>query len=144
MRAGRDTSRTTLLVARTFKKSMTISAVDLGSMVTSSSSGASRWRIASNGVAMLHADWTGQDPPISRMPRPDRVSVITTHSMMHWPKWVGLIARSTGSAFVLFALSNRPHHAGCRRDPFQTLSPVALTPGHKDPRNPHNLVGQLR
>jgi hypothetical protein len=27
--------------------------------------------------------------------------------MMHWPKWVGLIARSTGSAFVLFALSNR-------------------------------------
>jgi hypothetical protein len=27
--------------------------------------------------------------------------------MMHWPEWVVLIARSTGSAFVLFALSNR-------------------------------------
>jgi hypothetical protein len=53
------------------------------------------------------------------MPSADQVPVITTHSVMHWPKWVVLIARSTGSAFVLFALSNRHITPDARRDPFK-------------------------
>ena len=38
------------------------------------------------------------------MPSADQVPVISTHSMMRWHKWVVLIAGSTGSALVLFAL----------------------------------------
>jgi hypothetical protein len=52
------------------------------------------------------------------MPSADQVPVKSAHSMMRWPKWVVLIARSTGSAFVLFALSNRHITSDARRDPF--------------------------
>jgi hypothetical protein len=93
---------------------MTVSPVDLGSMVTFSSFGASRWRIARSSQRSQATGWRcfsptglGRTSPFRGCWRPDRVPVITTHSMMHRPKWVGLIARSTGSAFVLFALSNR-------------------------------------
>jgi hypothetical protein len=123
---------------------MTISAVDLGSMVTFSSSGASRWRIASNGVARLLADWTRQDPPISRMPEAGS-GLGHNHAFDDALAQVGWFDREIDRLCVRAVRPFQPsHHAGCRRDPFQTLSPVALTPGHQDPRNPHNLVGQLR
>ena len=60
--------------------------------------------------------------PLAIMPSADQVPVKRTHSKMRWPEWVVLIARSTGSAFVLFALSNRHITPDTRRDPFQTLS----------------------
>src|ERR1700722_6307785 len=80
------------------------------------------------------------------MPSADQVPVITSHSTMLWPVWVVLIAGSTGSDYVLFALSNRSHHAGC---PTRSLSRregdgffVALAPDHHCPHHSGNLVGE--
>ena len=39
------------------------------------------------------------------MPSPDQVPVKSTHSTMRWPRWVVLIAGSTGSALRVFAFS---------------------------------------
>jgi hypothetical protein len=41
------------------------------------------------------------------MPSADQVPVKSTHSMMLWPKWVVLIAGSTGTALSAVRLPNR-------------------------------------
>jgi hypothetical protein len=55
------------------------------------------------------------------MPSADQVPVKSTHSTMRWPKWVVLIAGSTGSALRAVRPPNRSHHAAWRDG---TLVPV--------------------
>src|SRR6516164_10302418 len=80
------------------------------------------------------------------MPSADQVPVKTTHSTMLWPKWVVLIAGSTGSALRAVRPFQPSHHAGC---PTRFLSRrecdgflIALAPGHHRPYHPGNLVGE--
>jgi hypothetical protein len=53
------------------------------------------------------------------MPSADQVPVKSTHSMMLWPKWVVLIAGSTGSALRAVRPPNRDITPDVRRDPFK-------------------------
>src|SRR5271163_53204 len=80
------------------------------------------------------------------MPSADQVPVITTHSTMPWPKWVVLIAGSTGSALRAVRPFQPSRHAGC---PTRSLLCrecdrflVALAPGHHRPCHSGNLVGE--
>src|SRR6516225_8483691 len=80
------------------------------------------------------------------MPSADQVPVKTTHSTMLWPKWVVLIAGSTGSALRAVRPFQPSHHAGC---PTRSLSRrecdgflVALAPGHHRPGHSRDLVGE--
>jgi hypothetical protein len=70
----------------------------------------------------------------------------STHSTMLWPKWVVLIAGSTGSALHAVRPFQPSHHVGCptrshsRRECDGLL--VALAPGHHCPRHSGHLVGE--
>jgi hypothetical protein len=46
--------------------------------------------------------------PLAIMPSADQVPVNNSHSRMQWPKWVVLIAGSTGSA-LRAQRQQRPH-----------------------------------
>src|SRR6516165_10668463 len=80
------------------------------------------------------------------MPSADQVPVTSAHSTMLWPKWVVLIAGSTGSALRAVRPFQPSHHAGY---PTRSLSRrerdgflIALAPGHHRPYHPGNLVGE--
>src|SRR5271157_1229351 len=80
------------------------------------------------------------------MPSADQVPVKTTHSTMPWPKWVVLIAGSTGSALRAVRPFQPSHRAGC---PTQSVSRrecdgllVALAPCHHCPCHSGHLVGE--
>src|SRR5712675_895120 len=80
------------------------------------------------------------------MPSADQVPVTSAHSTMLWPKWVVLIAGSTGSALRAVRPFQPSHHAGC---PTRSLSRrecdgflVALAPGHHCPSHSGHLVGK--
>src|SRR6202790_3499795 len=79
------------------------------------------------------------------MPSADQVPIKLPHLTMLRPKWVVLIARSTGSA--LRAVRPQPsHHAGCparfrlprKRDGFL----VSLAPSHHGPDHSRDLIGK--
>src|SRR5580704_13735954 len=80
------------------------------------------------------------------MPSADQVPVNSTHSTMLWPKWVVLIAGSTGSALRAVRPFQPSHHVGCptrsrsrrERDGFL----VSLAPGHHCPCHSGHLVGE--
>src|SRR4029450_1332200 len=80
------------------------------------------------------------------MPSADQVPVKTAHSKMLWPKWVVLIAGSTGTALRAVRPPNRYVTPGCparsrlrrERDGFL----VAFVPGHHRPGHPGELVGE--
>src|ERR1700692_1596224 len=75
----------------------------------------------------------------------DQVPIKLPHLTMLRPKWVVLIARSTGSALRAVCPANL-HHAGCparsrlsrNRDRFL----VSLTPSHHGPDHSRDLVGE--
>src|SRR6516162_538420 len=80
------------------------------------------------------------------MPSADQVPVTSAHSTMLWPKWVVLIAGSTGSALRAVRPFQPSHHDGC---PTRSLSRrecdgflIALASGHHRPYHPGNLVGE--
>src|SRR5262244_1982683 len=80
------------------------------------------------------------------MPSADQVPVNCTHSTMRWPKWVVLIAGSTGSALRAvrssqqFTSRRMPDAicSRCERDGFL----VALVLGHHRPGHSRDLVGE--
>src|SRR5262245_25199976 len=80
------------------------------------------------------------------MPSADQVPIKTAHSKMLWPKWVVLIAGSTGTALRAVRPPNRYVTPGCpardrlgrKRGRFL----VALAPGHHCPGHPCELVGE--
>src|SRR5215467_5101691 len=80
------------------------------------------------------------------MPSADQVPVKSTHSTMRWPKWVVLIAGSTGSALRAVCPPNRSHHAECAarslscRECDRFLVVLAL--GHHRPSHASDLVGE--
>jgi hypothetical protein len=51
--------------------------------------------------------------PLAIMHSADQVPVKSTHSTMLWPKWVVLIAGSTGSALRAVRPFQPSHHTGC-------------------------------
>ena len=51
--------------------------------------------------------------PLAIMPSADQVPVTTSHSTMLWPKWVVLIAGSTGTALRAVRPFQPSHRAGC-------------------------------
>ena len=79
------------------------------------------------------------------MPSADQVPVKNPHSTMRWHEWVVLIAGSTGSAYVLFAL---PTFTSRRLTGAISLPRkrgglfVTLALGHHRPGHPRNLVGK--
>jgi hypothetical protein len=79
-------------------------------------------------------------------PSADQVPVTTTHSTMLWPKWVVLIAGSTGSALRAVRPFQPSHRAEkSARSPSRRKCDgffVALAPGHHGPCHPRNLVGE--
>ena len=80
------------------------------------------------------------------MPSADQVPVKSSHSTMRWPKWVVLIAGSTGSALRAVRSPQPSHHVGyptrsrlCRhRDGLS----VAFALGHHRPGHSGNLVSE--
>ena len=68
------------------------------------------------------------------MPSADQVAVNNSHSSMQWPKWVVLIAGSTGSV----------HHAMVRgaisSDPQRGWIIISLAPSHHCPGHSGKLV----
>src|SRR4029450_1676260 len=80
------------------------------------------------------------------MPSADQVPVKTAHSKMPWPKWVVLIAGSTGTALRAVRPPNRcatPGVSGAmslRRERGGFL--VAFAPRHHRPCHPGEFVGE--
>src|SRR6516164_607927 len=80
------------------------------------------------------------------MPSADQVPVNTPHSMMLWPKWVVLIAGSTGTALRAVRPPNRYVTPGSlarsrlRRECGGFL--VAFVSGHHGPSHPGEFVGK--
>src|SRR5215471_12267871 len=81
------------------------------------------------------------------MPSADQVPVTTTHSTMRWPKWVVLIAGSTGSA--LRAVRSSQPFTSRRMPPARYLSCrecdgflVVLALCHHRPGHASDLVGE--
>src|SRR6516162_2986821 len=80
------------------------------------------------------------------MPSADQVPVKSTHSMMLWPKWVVLIAGSTGTALRAVRPPNRyvaPEtlaRSRLRRECGGFL--VAFVPGHHGPSHPGKFIGK--
>jgi hypothetical protein len=68
------------------------------------------------GLRVRHA-W-----PLAIMPSADQVPVKNSHSMMRWPEWVVLIARSTGSALRAVCPFQSSHHVRCPTRSLHTLS----------------------
>src|SRR5262249_10722206 len=95
---------------------------------------------------MCSAFERGSTGPLAIMPSADQVPVNSTHSTMLWPKWVVLIAGSTGSALRAVRPFQPSRHAGCptrshsRRECDGLL--VALAPGHHCPCHPGHFVGE--
>src|SRR6516162_41690 len=80
------------------------------------------------------------------MPSADQVPVKTTHSTMLWPKWVVLIAGSTGSALRAvhpsqpFTSRRMPARSLLCRECDRFL--IALAPRHHRPDHASDLVGE--
>src|SRR5215470_7683611 len=79
------------------------------------------------------------------MPSADQVPVISAHSTMLWPKWVVLIAGTTGSALRAVrppnVTSRRRSGANSLRSERNRFS-VTLTLRQHRPRHSRELVGQ--
>ena len=60
--------------------------------------------------------------PLAIMPSADQVPVTTSHSTMLWPKWVVLIAESTGSALRTARPANHSVTPAVWRDLVQAAS----------------------
>ena len=80
------------------------------------------------------------------MPSADQVPVNSSHSTMHWPLWVVLIAGSTGSALRAVRPPNLHITPDARCDLVYAARAaetfLAFTPGHHRPRHPGDLVGE--
>ena len=79
------------------------------------------------------------------MPSADQVPITRSHSTMLWPKWVVLIAGSTGSALRAVRPPNRHLTPDARCDLLsreRDRFPVAFAPGHDRPRHSGDLVGE--
>src|SRR5215467_11654948 len=79
----------------------------------------------------------------------DQVPVKSSHSKMPWPKWVVLIARSTGSALRAVCPFQPSHHVGCPTRSLHTTShpkrgglSVTASLRHQSPGDPRELVGE--
>src|SRR6185437_15291426 len=80
------------------------------------------------------------------MPSADQVPVKSTHSKMLWPKWVVLIAGSTGTALRAVRPPNRyvrpAMSARSRLGRQRGRLLVAFVPGHHRPSHPGELIGE--
>src|SRR5215470_4027410 len=70
------------------------------------------------------------------MPSADQVPVNSTHSMMLWPKWVVLIAGTTGSALRAVRPPNRYVTPDVRHDLVTRRARRVLCTGHLAPSWP--------
>ena len=75
----------------------------------------------------------------------DQVPVTNPHSRMQWPKWVVLIAGSTGSALRAVRPPQPSHHAmvlgAISSDPQRGWIIISLAPSHHCPGHSGELVG---
>ena len=76
----------------------------------------------------------------------DQVPVTNPHSRMQWPKWVVLIAGSTGSALRAVRPPNLSRHAmvlgAISSDPQRGWIIISLAPSHHCPGHSGELVGK--